>query len=510
MRGAFELRRRAGVLAPCLAAVVACLLIALPVRAFSIDPDPNSLTLGDILDREKAQARRPARPLAPEADRRVPEVAVPTPPKARAPAEIARPPAPPAISRPTAPSPPGNARPVPRHREPDPFRLPPDWPVLEDERPRAAPASRPPKPVVATPHIPRQASVVLAPRLVARPRLPVRPAQPPMPEDVALEPEMQVVEVMPLPPLIAPMPRPPRPSEVREVSLRTGPSVDERLLRDPTITTQSIAPPPASPEVAVEQPLPPARPQPPSVKQAEARVLPEPRQQRASPVPPAPPPRPQFVAQAETSPPRPVPVALPPLEEPPRVAPRQRAVEPAPPPKAVAAPAPQPVAASISAPDGDRFVFVIDQDLRQFLTDFSRRVGLRADIQSAVRGRLTRVKLPVEPQALLRDLEKRFDIEWMIEGEILKVASRSDLATRILPLGPVPHDDLIREMRALDIDLTRYPMKRLSESNSVILTAPAGYIGRVAALVETLRAGRSVGPELRIVRSGVTKKVEWD
>jgi type II secretory pathway component GspD/PulD (secretin) len=211
-----------------------------------------------------------------------------------------------------------------------------------------------------------------------------------------------------------------------------------------------------------------------------------------------------FTPPFEAAPPRPAqPVVLPPLEEPPRVAPRARAPEP--PPKPVMPPPVQPAPV-----DPDRFVYVVDQDLRQFLTDFSRRVGLRADVAGTVRGRLTRVKLPLEPTALLKDLEKRFDLEWLIEGEILKVASRSDLATRILALGPVSYDDLIREMRGIDIDVARYPLKRLSESNSVIVTAPASYIGRVSALIDTLRAGRSVGPELRIVRHGVSRKVDWE
>lgn len=160
--------------------------------------------------------------------------------------------------------------------------------------------------------------------------------------------------------------------------------------------------------------------------------------------------------------------------------------------------------------DPDRVVYVVDQDLRQFLTDFSRRFGMRADIAQSVRGRLTKVKLPVDPTALLKELERRFDLEWMIEGDLLKVTARSDLATRIIPLGPLSYEEVIRELKVIDIDTTRYPLRKLSESNSIITTAPTGHIGRIMAMIEALRAGKSIGPDLRIVKFGSSQKVVWD
>lgn len=163
-----------------------------------------------------------------------------------------------------------------------------------------------------------------------------------------------------------------------------------------------------------------------------------------------------------------------------------------------------------SLPDPDKVVFVVDQDLRQFLIDFSRRFGLRSDVAQSVRGRLTKVKLPIDPTALLKELEKRFDLEWMIEGDLLKVTSRSDLATRILPLGPLSYEEVIRELKVVDIDTSRYPLRKLSDSNAIITTAPTGHIGRVSALIDALRAGKSLGPDLRIVKFGSSQKVQWD
>jgi hypothetical protein len=155
-------------------------------------------------------------------------------------------------------------------------------------------------------------------------------------------------------------------------------------------------------------------------------------------------------------------------------------------------------------------VYVVEQDLRAFLGDFARRMGLRADIAANVRGRLTKVKLPAEPMALLSELEKRHDIEWILEGELLKVSSRAELATRILPLGRITHEELVREMTAVGTDNSRYPLQKVGGSNAVIVTAPVQHVARIAALIETLKAGKSVGPDMKVIRAGVSQKVTFD
>ncbi len=186
-----------------------------------------------------------------------------------------------------------------------------------------------------------------------------------------------------------------------------------------------------------------------------------------------------------------------------------------------AVPAPQPSDPPASVPLAQRtpapalsetgpMVYVVEQDLRAFLGDFARRMGLRADIAASVRGRLTKVKLPAEPMALLSELEKRHDIEWILEGELLKVSSRAELATRILPLGRITLEELLREMTAVGTDNSRYPLQKVGGSNAVIVTAPVQHVARIAALIETLKAGKSVGPDMKVIRAGVSQKVTFD
>jgi hypothetical protein len=208
-------------------------------------------------------------------------------------------------------------------------------------------------------------------------------------------------------------------------------------------------------------------------------------------------------------------IAPPPVRsEPPAASPpaKVRSIFP-PEPKAVPKiPSPKPAEApsTAAAPAEAAFVYVVDQDLRSFLNDLARRFGMRADIASGVRGRLAQTRLPAGPRELLRELASRFEIEWTIEGEVLKVSSRSELVTRILPLGSVSLQDWIRNLNAAGLDTERYAPTPMPGSQSVILTAPVSHLARAVAILDTLKTGREASSDMKIIRAGVTHKVVFE
>ena len=464
--------------------------------SFAIDIDPSSPTLGDLLDRE-SKSKLPAKPST--SPRTTPDTPVQaTPPAPRSissepivPRNAVRVNVPRAKSR--APLPP--TRPKPQH---DIQALAPTSHMIARPSPVASPV-RDPAPVLDMPAPPSRPAVHSpTQKLISEAHVARQPeALPP-----ALETHV---------PMVRPSPRkieipPPHPQAKANASRNQA-----ALLRDPTITNSSEPPEPVADGRAKsvtrlledddEQAPPPAAPAP--------RVVLPPLEEPARAAPPRSAPS-KAASAAKPVAPKPTEAPKVPVSkvEPPKgdsVKPEGTKVE-----SGKTDPTAQVASETKSATAPDKIVYVIDQDLRQFLTDFARRSGLRSDIAANVRGRLNKVKLPAEPNALLRELERRFDFEWIIEGEILKVSSRAEMATRILPLGPLSYDDLLREMKNADIDVARYPMRKLGDSNAIFVTAPATHIGRIAALFDVLKAGKTVGPDLRIVRNGITRKVEWD
>ena len=157
-----------------------------------------------------------------------------------------------------------------------------------------------------------------------------------------------------------------------------------------------------------------------------------------------------------------------------------------------------PAATAIHEPG---FVFVFEQDIKAFLADYCRRVGLRPEIDGGVRGRLTKTRLPLDFSALMADLGGRFEIEWYLEGDSLRVAPRSELTTRVVSLRSVRLDDLTEALKASDLDTARYPMRMVKDADAIIVRAPSSYVSRVLAVVETLGRGNNDGV-VRVYRYG--------
>lgn len=161
-----------------------------------------------------------------------------------------------------------------------------------------------------------------------------------------------------------------------------------------------------------------------------------------------------------------------------------------------------------SADEG--FVYVMDQDLRSFLADAGRRFGLRTDIAPGVRGRLSRLRLPARPHDLLRDIATRYEIEWTLEGDLLRVVPRSEVVTRIISLGDIDFDSWLKEAKSAGLDTVRYPPSPMLESKAVILTAPASLIGRLEAVLEAMKHGKDSPKEMNVIRAGVSQTVKFD
>ena len=173
---------------------------------------------------------------------------------------------------------------------------------------------------------------------------------------------------------------------------------------------------------------------------------------------------------------------------------RSRAVAPA----VAAAPAiPLPPAGA-----GEPYVAVVDQDLRDVISEAARRMSLKARIGSEVREHLTNVRLPLEKSAFLATLEKRYGLVWYVEGDTLNVAGASETTTRILSLGQTDVETLRKEMAAAGIKLDNDSLRYLKESNSMMVNAPAPVVAKVWALIETLGGRKDQEAGLTIIRPG--------
>ncbi len=149
----------------------------------------------------------------------------------------------------------------------------------------------------------------------------------------------------------------------------------------------------------------------------------------------------------------------------------------------IAAPVPRPAAPW----EARRFDYaVVDQDLREVLTEFGRRVGLSVAISDAVRGRV-RGRLPALPaRALLEQLAAMHGFDWFSDGVTLHVSASSEAVSRLVELGRVSPRALAAALGGLGIVDERWPIRIASGGLGLaILAGPPRY---VALVEQTLAA----------------------
>lgn len=104
------------------------------------------------------------------------------------------------------------------------------------------------------------------------------------------------------------------------------------------------------------------------------------------------------------------------------------------------------------------------------------------------------------------DLSAARQVPAAISPEITSsIPNAADLRTEVLPLGDVPHTELVRVMRAAEFDAVRYPLRQAEAGTAVSITATPERVARLAQLIALLGASRGdtaviapVRPEPRV------------
>ncbi len=140
---------------------------------------------------------------------------------------------------------------------------------------------------------------------------------------------------------------------------------------------------------------------------------------------------------------------------------------------------------------------VVDQDLRDVLTEVMQQSGLRLNLSDAVHGRVHGRFQPAPFAVLLDQLAKSYGFDWYYDGATLFVSAVSEATNKLLPLGPVDLAQLKRSLDTLDVSDPRWPLHGSADAKVVIVDGPPRYVQLVeqteAALAQRTDAVAKVG-----------------
>ena len=146
-------------------------------------------------------------------------------------------------------------------------------------------------------------------------------------------------------------------------------------------------------------------------------------------------------------------------------------------------------------PPGSYSYLVIDQDIKDVLTEFGRNVDVPVNISEQVKGRL-RGRLPVtSAKEFLDKLCESYGLLWYFDGAALHISAKSEVRTESIDIGRLPVENLTDELNKLGIADPRFPVRGVPGGSVVLVSGPAPFIALVRHTLTAMV--RRVAPVIR-------------
>lgn len=131
-------------------------------------------------------------------------------------------------------------------------------------------------------------------------------------------------------------------------------------------------------------------------------------------------------------------------------------------------------------PAGEYKYFVIDQDVKDVLTEFGRNLNIPVKVSEGVEGRRVKGSLPaLEARAFLDNLCGSYGLVWYYDGTVLHIAADREMATDLISLQFIKQDVALNRLREMGILDPRFDIRSDPNSGMLIVSGPTNYRGMV-------------------------------
>jgi type II secretory pathway component GspD/PulD (secretin) len=152
-------------------------------------------------------------------------------------------------------------------------------------------------------------------------------------------------------------------------------------------------------------------------------------------------------------------------------------------------------------PSGPYKYLVVDQDLRDALTEFGRSIGVAVKVSETLAGHRLRGKLPEgTAQQYLKQLCESYGIVWFYDGAVMHFSSETEIKTEQVDLRPVSADAVTKKLKSLGVIEANYPIRTI-DAHSISVFGPPPYITFVRQTVTAMQ--KAMSGKVRVIRGGV-------
>ena len=129
---------------------------------------------------------------------------------------------------------------------------------------------------------------------------------------------------------------------------------------------------------------------------------------------------------------------------------------------------------------------VIDQDLRDVLHQFGSNMHLRVELSDAVKGRVRGRMTTDSPRRFLEAVAANYGLDWYYDGFKLYVTASNEDVSKFISLPRDLSEALKSALSSGGISDSRFPLRALAGTDSVIVSGPPHFVDLVEQAVSAL------------------------
>jgi type II secretory pathway component GspD/PulD (secretin) len=150
---------------------------------------------------------------------------------------------------------------------------------------------------------------------------------------------------------------------------------------------------------------------------------------------------------------------------------------------------------------------VIDQDLRDVLTEFGRNIRVPIKLSDGVARRRVRNDVAVAPpREFLQRLCDAYGLVWYYDGAVLHISDDDEVRTELLYTGALGVESLLSKLNGLGVADSRYVIRAGGSGGVISVSGPPPYVALVRKTIDALEKANAPRP-VQEVTDGDAMKV---
>jgi type II secretory pathway component GspD/PulD (secretin) len=142
-------------------------------------------------------------------------------------------------------------------------------------------------------------------------------------------------------------------------------------------------------------------------------------------------------------------------------------------------------------PPGPYKYLVIDQDIRDVLTEFGRHIDAPVEVSDQVNGRLRGGLPAATAKEFLNKLCESYGLVWYFDGTTLHINAKTEIKTLLINTGGLPPDQLAARLNALGIADPRFPVRSTTNGDIVSVSGPPPFVALVRQTLTAMASAAS-------------------